>query len=130
MIYRLLADMVLIMHVLFIAFVIAGLILILIGALRRWVWIRNRWFRLAHLLAIGFVVAESWFGGICPLTAWESRLRVAAGGVGYRESFVAHCLHELIFYEIAPGIFTLVYTGFGLLVVIAWLWVPPRRAGR
>jgi hypothetical protein len=130
MIYRVLAEVVLIMHALFIAFVIMGLALILIGALRRWAWIRNPWFRLVHLLAIGVVVVESWFGGICPLTEWESRLREAAGGAGYRESFVAHWLHELLFYDIAPGIFNILYTGFGALVLIAWLVVPPRRLDR
>lgn len=128
--YRLLADGVLIMHASFIAFVIMGLVLIVIGALRQWGWIRNVWFRLSHLLAIGIVVAESWFGGICPLTDWESRLRVAAGGVGYTQSFVAHWLHEIIFYDIAPGIFTALYTGFGMLVLLAWLLVPPRYSWR
>jgi hypothetical protein len=126
MAYRLLADVVLIMHALFIAFVILGLVLILIGALKQWAWIRNLWFRLFHLLAIGIVVAESWFGEICPLTEWESRLRVAAGGVGYTQSFIAHWLHEIIFYDISPEIFTVLYTGFGIVVFIAWLLIPPR----
>jgi Protein of Unknown function (DUF2784) len=130
MAYRLLADIVLIMHAAFIAFVILGLVLILIGAVRSWGWIRNIWFRLIHLLAIGIVVAESWFGGICPLTEWESRLREAAGGVGYRESFVAHWLHELIFYDIAPRTFTALYTGFGIVVLLVWLGVPPRGTWR
>ena len=126
MTYRLLADVVLIMHALFIAFVILGLVLILIGALKHWAWIRNLWFRLSHLLAIGVVVAESWFGEICPLTEWESRLREAAGGVGYTQSFIAHWLHEIIYYDISPSIFTVLYTGFGIVVFLAWLLVPPR----
>jgi len=124
--YRLLAEIVLIMHALFIAFVIGGLALIVAGALRRWNWIRNLWFRTAHLAAIGIVVAESWFGGICPLTVWESRLREAAGEAGYRQSFVAHWLRQILFYDITPEVFTALYTGFGILVVLAWLWAPPR----
>ena len=130
MTYRLVADIVLVMHALFIAFVILALVLTLIGALRSWAWIRNLWFRLIHLMSIGLVVAESWFGGICPLTEWESRLREAAGGVGYMQSFVAHWLHEIIFYDIAPGVFTALYTGFGILVILAWLLVPPRYSWR
>lgn len=126
MIYRLLADIILIMHGMFIAFVVLGLVLIPIGVLRQWSWIRNLWFRVIHLLAIGIVVAESWFGEICPLTEWESRLREAAGGVGYTQSFIAHWLHEIIFYDIEPDIFTALYTGFGILVLLAWFLVPPR----
>ena len=128
--YRLWAEIVLIMHALFIVFVIFGLVLIVIGALRRWDWIRNHWFRLAHLAAIGFVVVQAWFGGICPLTAWESRLREAAGEAGYRRSFVAHWLHEIIFFDIAPEVFIALYTGFGIAVLVAWLLVPPRRSWR
>jgi hypothetical protein len=127
MTYRLLADVVLIMHALFIAFVILGFVLIVIGAVKRWVWIRNRWFRLVHVLAIAIVVAQAWLGWICPLTEWESRLREAAGGVGYTRSFVAHWLHEVIFYDVDPGVFTALYTLFGMAVLLAWRLVPPRR---
>lgn len=128
--HRFLADTILILHALFIAFVIVGFVLIAIGMFRRWNWIRNLWFRLSHLLAIGFVVAESWWGGICPLTEWESRLRVAAGGVGYSESFIEHWLHKIVFYDLPPWVFTLAYTLFGMLVLIAWIHVPPRYSRR
>lgn len=121
-----LADSILIMHAIFIVFVMLGFVLVLIGMFRRWGWIRNFWFRLIHLLAIGFVVAESWFGGICPLTEWESRLREAAGGVGYSESFIQHWLHTIVFYDLPPWVFTVAYTVFGMLVLIAWIRVPPR----
>lgn len=127
MTYRLLADFVLIMHAVFIAFVILGFVLILIGAVKRWRWIRNRWFRLIHVLAIAIVVAQAWLGWICPLTEWESRLREAAGGVGYTRSFVAHWLHEVIFYDVDPGVFTALYTLFGMAVLLTWRLVPPRR---
>jgi len=120
------ADLILIMHAIFIVFVMLGFVLVLMGMFRRWGWIRNFWFRLIHLLAIGFVVAESWIGGICPLTEWESRLRVAAGGVGYSESFIQHWLHKIVFYDLPPWVFTVAYTVFGVLVLIAWIRVPPR----
>ena len=121
-----LADLILIMHAIFIVFVMLGFVLVLVGMFRRWGWVRNFWFRLIHLLAIGFVVAESWIGGICPLTEWESRLRVASGGVGYSESFIQHWLHKIVFYDLPPWVFTVAYTVFGVLVLIAWIRVPPR----
>jgi len=121
-----LADSILIMHAIFIVFVMLGFVLVLLGMFRRWGWIRNFWFRFIHLLAIGFVVAESWIGGICPLTEWESHLRVAAGGVGYSESFIQHWLHKIVFYDLPPWVFTVAYTVFGVLVLIAWIRVPPR----
>lgn len=124
--YRLLADMVLVAHALLIAFIVAGLVLIALGAARQWMWIRNRWFRFVHLAAITVVVLQSWAGQVCPLTEWESRLREAAGGVGYTQSFIADWLHEILFYELPPAFFTALYTGFAILVLLVWFLVPPR----
>ena len=79
----LLADVILVTHVLFVVFVVVGLVAIYIGWALRWSWVRNRIFRLVHLLAIGIVVVQSWIGMICPLTTWEMALREAAGGAAY-----------------------------------------------
>lgn len=127
MMYRFLADSILVVHALVVAFVILGFLLVVIGSFRQWRWIRNLWFRLAHLAAIGVVVAESWFGGICPLTEWESHFRELAGGVGYSESFVRHSLHKILFYDFASWMFTAAYTVFVILVLFAWVLVPPKR---
>jgi len=62
MLYQLLADMVLVLHVAIVAFVVIGLVLIVAGNLRGWRWVNALWFRLAHLAAIAIVVAESWIG--------------------------------------------------------------------
>ena len=121
------ADLILIAHALFVAFVVLGLVVILLGKYRRWGWVRNWWFRGTHLLAIGTVVAESWLGLICPLTEWENRSREAAGGSVYSSSFIQHWLHEILFYDFASWVFTAAYTAFGILVLIVWLLVPPGR---
>lgn len=119
------ADLILVTHALFVAFVVSGLVVIVPGWIWHWRWIRNRWFRFIHLLAIGIVIAESWLGMVCPLTEWENQSRAAAGGSAYAGSFVQHWLHEILFYDFAPWVFTAAYTVFGILVLIAWLLVPP-----
>jgi len=121
----LLADLILATHALFVAFVVLGLAAILLGKYWRWRWVRNFWFRLVHLVAIGIVMAESWFGLACPLTEWESRSREMAGGTAYSSHFIQHWLHEMLFYNFAPWVFTVAYTLFGGLVLVAWLLVPP-----
>src|ERR1035441_1408514 len=68
---ELLADTVLILHVAIAAFVVGGLVLIILGNLKRWRWVNSFWFRLAHLVAIAAVVAEAWLGVACPLTTLE-----------------------------------------------------------
>jgi hypothetical protein len=89
--------------------------------------VRDLRFRVAHLVAIGVVVAQAWLGVLCPLTTLENALRRRAGQAEYAESFIGHWLHRLIFYEAEPWIFTVVYTAFAALVVLTWALGAPRR---
>ena len=125
--YLFAADALLFLHVLFVAFVVFGLILILIGKFRDWSWVRNAWFRLAHLAAIGVVVLHSWLGIICPLTIWEMALRQRAGDAGYSGTFIAHWLESLLYYQAPAWVFAVCYTAFGALVVVSWFSVRPRE---
>ena len=123
----LIADAVLLLHVLFIVFVVAGLALIFIGSALAWSWVRNPWFRIAHLSAIGIVVVQSWLGAICPLTTLEMALRLRAGGTVYSGSFIAHWLDTILYYQAPAWVFVVCYTAFGAVVVASWFWVRPRR---
>lgn len=131
LIYRLLADAVLLVHLAVVIFVVGGLVAVLIGNLRHWRWVNARAFRLAHLGAIGFVVVQTWLGQHCPLTVLESWLRQQAGQAPYAASFIQHWVGRVLFYDAPFWVFALAYTVFGGLVVAAWFYYPPRRgAGR
>ena len=123
---RIAADLLLVLHASFIAFVILGLVAVLIGGVLSWSWVRNRRFRIVHLACIGIVVLQSWLGMICPLTTLEMDLLHEAGDPTYSGSFVAHWLSELIYYEAPSWIFVTAYTAFGALVVVSWFLVRPR----
>jgi hypothetical protein len=125
--YDLAADLILLTHALFVAFVICGFLLIWIGWLKDWIWVRNWWFRVLHIGAIGVVILQAWAGRLCPLTVWENRLRAMAGQPAYEESFIRYWVHELLFYDAAAWVFTLLYSIFGLFVVLTWLVVTPVR---
>ena len=126
MLYRLAADALLVLHVGFVVFVVVGLVLIWLGGALGWWWVRNPWFRVAHLIGIGIVVLQAWLGQICPLTIWEMALREKAGDATYAGSFIQHWLHELLYYEAPMWVFAVCYTVFGLLVVASWYFVRPR----
>jgi hypothetical protein len=122
---RWLADLVLIVHFLFVAFVVGGLALTWIGASFGWQWVRNFWFRVSHLAAIVFVAGEALAGVWCPLTVWEDALRGAHG----EKSFVARWVHRVMFYDFPDWVFTFAYVLFALAVAATWLFVrpsPPR----
>ena len=124
--YLFAADAILFTHVLFVAFVIVGLLLIFAGKLFSWFWVRDPWFRTAHLIGIGVVVLQSWLGVICPLTTWEMALRTEAGNAVYGGSFISHWLETLLYYQAPEWVFMVCYTLFGSLVVASWFWVRPR----
>ena len=124
--YLLAADAVLLLHVLFVVFVIVGLILILAGKLLSWRWVRNWWFRVMHLAAIGVVVLQSWLGVICPLTKLEMFLRGKAGDTTYAGSFIAHWLESILYYQAPAWVFAACYTAFAAVVVLSWVWVRPH----
>lgn len=123
------ADGLLIVHALFIGFVVGGLLLIILGLARGWGWVRNPWLRGAHLAAIGVVTAQAWLGMICPLTIWENQLRESAGELAYTGTFVRYWLHRLIFYQAEDWVFTLCYSTFAAAVVLTWWYGPPAMPG-
>lgn len=126
MFYRLAADVVVLVHMAYVLFVIVGFVLTLLGGVLRWTWVRNPWFRSIHLAMILFVVAEAWCGITCPLTVWEQDLRTLAGQETYRGAFLANLVHDLLFYDAPPWVFTTLYSLFGLGVVSTFWLAPPR----
>lgn len=128
--WRFLADLVLLFHAAYVAYVVIGLAAILAGIALGWSWVRNFWFRSSHLAAIGLVVAESLTGVECPLTVLENRLRQAAGQRGYAAGCIAHWIQPLIFFDFPPWVFTVGYVLFALIVAAVFLLAPPAAPGK
>ncbi|WP_280153128.1 DUF2784 domain-containing protein [Piscinibacter sp. XHJ-5] len=81
------ADVVLVLHLVFILFVAFGASLL-------WRWPRLVWL---HGPAVLWGVFVEWSGTVCPLTPLENRLRTLAGEHGYAGGFVDHYLLPLIY---------------------------------
>jgi hypothetical protein len=128
--HRVLADAVLVLHAGFVAFVLGGLLAIVLGNLRGWQRVNTIGFRAAHLAAIAIVVAQAWLGMECPLTTLESWLRTRAGETGYAHDFLAHWLHQMLFFRAPAWVFTLAYSAFALAVLAVWWVYPPRTRPR
>ena len=87
MVYRILADLVAVIHFAFIVFVLLGALLLLR-------WPRVMWL---HLPAAIWGVAIEFAGWFCPLTRLENWLLRRAGESGYDGGFVAHYIFALIY---------------------------------
>lgn len=121
-----LADAILVLHFSFVLFVVFGFLAIYMGYFLKWLWIRNRVFRIIHLFAIGTVAVQSWVGVICPLTIWEMALREETNAETYSGSFIQHWLQSLLYYNAPEWVFILLYTGVGSLVLASWYLVRPN----
>jgi hypothetical protein len=121
-----LADAIVVVHLLIVLFVVGGVPSIYLGAALHWAWIRNRGWRVMHLGAILVIAAESLLGIACPLTVWEDTLRhqQAAGG------FIERWVDQLIFYDAPTWVFTVGYVAFAVLVLVTWMVVPPTPSAR
>jgi hypothetical protein len=118
--YRLLADALVVLHGLFVLFVVFGSLLVLWRPRVMWL----------HIPAAAWGALIEWYGWICPLTPWEQALRLRAGQAGYRGGFIEHYLVPLIY---PAGLTPEMQTRLGVLVVLfnaglyAVVWRRVRR---
>ena len=104
MMYGMFADGLVIVHLAFVAFVLAGGLLVLRRPALCWV----------HLPAAAWGALIEFTGWTCPLTPWEQALRHRAGQDGYPGGFVEQYLLPALYpAELTPG----VQTALGLLVI-------------
>lgn len=121
------ADLILVVHAMIVGFVIVGQLAILIGWRQGWSWVRNAWFRVAHLATIVIVMLQAWLGRLCPLTLWEQALRQAAGQAYHERSFVEYWIAEYLYLDLPWWVFVAAYTAFAMLVAWTWWRLPPER---
>jgi hypothetical protein len=113
--YQWLADVVVLFHLTFIFFVVAGGLL----ALK---WPRIAWL---HLPTVAWGTAVECTGWICPLTPLEVWLRVQGGDSGYRTDFIEQYVLPALYPEnltrevqIVLGLFVVTVN----VLVYSWLW--------
>ena len=121
MIYHLLADLTVVIHLLFVLFVMLGGLLIL-----RW-----RFFVWIHMPAVFWAMLIEFSGWICPLTPLENHLRIKGGSSGYATGFVEHYITPLLYpsqltreMQIFLGLLVLIVN----LVIYLWVWHTHGRA--
>jgi hypothetical protein len=124
--YGLLADVIVALHLAYVSFVIFGQLVIMLGAALKWQWVRNVPFRVIHLLMICVVAFEALIDFECPLTTWEGYLRKSAGQDVEAGTFVGRCMDALMFPDWPEEVYTPIYIGFALLVILTFVVAPPR----
>ncbi|MEZ5429268.1 MAG: DUF2784 domain-containing protein [Pyrinomonadaceae bacterium] len=118
MVYRFLADAVLIFHLCFVLFAVFGGLL----ALR---WRRIVWF---HLPAVVWAFLVQWFRWICPLTPLEIWLRQAGGEAGYDGGFIEHYILKILYIPAGPWFHISLAALVVFLNIFVYVYVFSRRS--
>ena len=111
MAYRVLAELVLILHFCFVIFVALGGLLVL----------RRRWIAWLHLPAVAWGILIEFFWWACPLTALENRLRELGGEAGYATGFIDYYASLILYTPLSPQAritLGMLLIGFNLIVYL------------
>ncbi len=117
------AIIVLALHLAIIAFNVAGLVLIPLGAWLGWRWVREFWWRLAHLLSFAVVAAQALLGRACFLTIWQDEL----SGTTQVQPLIERWINGLIYWDLPLWVFAAAYVAVFVYVVALWVWVRPGK---
>lgn len=120
MLYRLLADLVVLVHALFVAFVV-------LGGFLAWRWPRLAW---VHVPAAVWGVLIEYAGWICPLTPLENEFRMRAGLEGYPGGFIEHYVIPLLYPAGLTPVRQLVLGSFALALNLFAYGMLARRRRR
>ncbi|MDD2877979.1 MAG: DUF2784 family protein [Acidiphilium sp.] len=116
-----LAEAILAAHLGIIAFNVAGLVVIPLGAVLGWRIVRVAWLRLLHLALLAVVAGQALAGQACILTIWQSEL--ASRGTA-PSPLIMHFVDQLIYWDFPFWVFTAMYVGVFLYVVALSVLVP------
>jgi len=117
------AIIVLAIHLAIIAFNVAGCVLIPLGAWLGWRWVREFWWRLAHLLSFAVVAAQALLGRACFLTIWQDEL----SGTTHVQPLIEQWINGLIYWDLPLWVFAAAYVAVFVYVVALWVWVRPGK---
>jgi hypothetical protein len=119
-----LAQLVLSLHLMVIAFNIAGLVAIPLGARLGWGWVRIRSWRVLHVASWVVVAVQAVAGRACFLTYWQDDL----AGAGRETPLVMRWVNGLIYWPLPMWAFTAMYLAlFGYVLALWWRVRPSPR---
>ncbi|WP_374470672.1 DUF2784 family protein [Phenylobacterium sp.] len=118
-----LGQLVLLLHLLVIAFNVLGLVAIPVGARCGWDWVRIRAWRALHVVSWVVVALQAVLGRACFLTVWQDGLT----GGGAQDPLIMRAVNRLIYWPLPMWAFTAMYLALFALVLALWRAVPPRR---
>jgi len=130
MLYKLLADSIVVIHFMWILFMLLGFILTLYGFF--WKEFFNKWlFRTLHLCGIIYVGLLAFLREYCPLTILENTLRVKYNpDLTYLGSFIVYYIEKLVYPDLNPSIILVPTIFIAVFTIVVFIIKPPAKIRR
>lgn len=130
MIYKILADTIVVIHLIWILFMLTGFILTVAGFWQKKFF--DRWvFRTVHLFGILYVSLLALMGKYCPLTVLENILRRKySSSLVYPGSFIIYYLEKLVYPEVNPLVILIPTIFISLFTISVFIIKPPKKIRR
>ena len=127
MLYRILADIIVTLHLIWVLFMLGGFILTLCGFF--WKKFFDKWiFRTFHLLGILLVGTLTVTDRYCPLTIWENMLRLKYDpSLTYPGSFIIHYVKKLVYPGVNPLVVQMPTIFIAVITVLVFIIKPPAK---
>jgi len=117
------SSAVLALHLAVIAFNVAGLVAIPVGAALGWRWVRVRWWRALHLASWAAVAVQAVLGRACFLTLLQDELTGSAA----QPPLVERWVERTIYWPLPIWVFGAIYIALFATTAALWRLVPTRR---
>jgi polyferredoxin len=100
---------------------ILSFFLIPLGYYQKWEWVKNKYYRLIHLVLMGIIFIETILGFMCPLTILENFLR---NDIEINNK-ITQIIHQIMYWDLPTYQFIILYLLSLLYLIFLWFFFKP-----
>ena len=115
------SEIVLLFHFCIFLFMVLSFFLIPLGYNQKWEWVKNRYYRLIHLILMGIIFIETILGFMCPLTILENFLR---NNIRINNK-ITQIIHQIMYWDLPTYQFIILYLLSLLYLIFLWFFFKP-----
>ena len=115
------SEIVLLFHFCIFLFMVLSFFLIPLGYNQKWEWVKNRYYRLIHLILMGIIFIETILGFMCPLTILENFLR---NDIKINNK-ITQIIHQIMYWDLPTYQFIILYLLSLLYLIFLWFFFKP-----
>ena len=115
-------EIVLFFHFFIFLFITFSFFLIPFGYFKKWEWVKNKYYRLIHLVLMGIILIETILGFMCPLTILENFLR---NNIEV-DNNLTQIIHQIMYWNLPNYQFIILYILSFSYLIFLWFFFKPN----